>query len=74
MRKAWLIPGMLAALLGAVFISLGIWEFLVDRGKNIFSPSVWTWFGLHAAAALLSLVFFRLASPGVDKPGTKRDG
>jgi hypothetical protein len=72
MRKAWLTAGALAVLLGAVFVSIGVWQFLADTGKNILSPQVLIWIGLHVVAALLSLICFKLASPEVDSAEQKR--
>ena len=65
MKGVLLALGVLCAVAGAVFIGIGGWLFLNGTVRSIFALELWLWIGLHIAAALASLVFFRLAAPAV---------
>jgi len=62
MRRIWFALGLLSATAGAVFILLGIGQFGFGGIRSIFAPFLWLWVVAHAAAAMLSLFFFRLAA------------
>ena len=61
-RKIWFALGLLSAAAGAVFILLGIGQFGFGGIRSVLAPFLWLWVVAHAAAAMLSVFFFRLAA------------
>ena len=69
MRGVLLVAGILFAVAGAAFIGIGAWLFATGTVRSIFAPDLWLWIGLHIVAAIISLVFFRLAAPATGTVG-----